>query len=169
MGKSILKLLNFDINMTKFGCYLQVIPLPSLPLPLCQYISKLICTMFLLSTYSTTSIYGVLYSHSVSIHSIYIFFSLSTCQQCSYIFCVYLSTDLSHCIYKVSIFLQCWSIYLSLSMSVYRQFKSFFLCLNTDTVFDYILNKWRQCLSIYIVYLPKLLIYLKCTYFYSIV
>ena len=100
---------------------------------------------------------------------LHIFLYWSTVSVNSVIFCVYLSTDLSHCIYKVSIFLQCWSIYLSLSMSVYRQFNSFFLCLNTDTVFDYILNKWRQCLSIYIVYLPKLLIYLKCTYFYSIV
>ena len=100
---------------------------------------------------------------------LHIFLYWSTVSVNSVIFCVYLSTDLSHCIYKVSIFLQCWSIYLSVSMSVYRQFNSFFLCLNTDTVFDYILNKWRQCLSIYIVYLPKLLIYLKCTYFYSIV
>ena len=143
-----------------------------------------LCKYFLILQSCTSSIYLKINLHYVrvstykSIHGelsvfypqyLHIFLYWSTVPVNSVIFCVYLSTDLSHCIYKVSIFLQCWSIYLSLSMSVYRQFKSFFLCLNTDTVFDYILNKWRQCLSIYIVYLPKLLIYLNCTYFYSIV
>ena len=59
MGKSILKLPNFDMKMTKFGYSLQVL------LPLCQYISKLICTY--------KSIHGVL---SVFLSTVSIYFSL---------------------------------------------------------------------------------------------
>ena len=67
MGKSILKLLNFDFNMTKFGCSLQVISLPfTSSSSLSIYLQ---INLHYVSTYSTTSIYGVLYSHSVSIHT----------------------------------------------------------------------------------------------------
>ena len=108
------QLLNFDFNMTKFGCSLQVISLPfTSSSSLSIYLQ---INLHYVSTYSTTSIYGVQYCRYCTVTvflstvSTYIFFSLSTCQQCSYIFCVYLSTDLSHCIYAVSIvyiFLQC--------------------------------------------------------------
>ena len=133
MGKSILKLLNFDINMTKFGCSLQVIPLPSLPLPLCQYISKLICTMFLLSTYSPTSIYGVLYSHSVSIHSIYIFFSLSIPVNSVHISSVFICLQIFlivYCIYsKYSIYFSTVFIYLFYTAPIYLLCKAIFSAL----------------------------------------
>ena len=85
------------------------------------------------STYSTTSIYGVQYCRYCTVTvflstvSTYIFFSLSTCQQCSYIFCVYLSTDLSHClyaVYNVSIFLHVSFIYST--APIYLQCKAFF-------------------------------------------
>ena len=90
-------------------CSLHLIPLPPLPLPLCQYVSKLI-----VSTYNMYLVYTVWFTvYSVSIHSISIFFSLLIYQQFSSIFCVYLSTDRSHCtVYpcKVSIFQQCLSM-----------------------------------------------------------
>ena len=139
MGKSILKLPNFDMKMTKFGYSLQVL------LPLCQYISKLICTMYLYLQIHPWCTF------SVSIHSFCLFFSLliySICQQCSSFVFICLKIFLIVYLYTVSIFLQCWSIYLfsiiqglstvsecneylssvqhCLNMSVYRQFLSFF-------------------------------------------
>ena len=62
------------------------------------------------STYK--SIHGVL---SVSIHSFCLFFSLliySICQQCSSFVFICLKIFLIVYLYTVSIFLQCWSIYL---------------------------------------------------------
>ena len=79
MGKTILKLLNFDINMTKFGSSLQVIPLPSLPLPLCQYISKLICTMYLPTVQHLSMVYstvGTVQSQCFYPQYLHIYFSL---------------------------------------------------------------------------------------------
>ena len=92
-------------------CSLHLIPLPSLPLPLCQYVSKLIVSTY--NMYLVSMVYCIVYRYIVSIHSISIFFSLLIYQQFSSIFCVYLSTDRSHCtVYpcKVSIFLQCLSM-----------------------------------------------------------
>ena len=149
MGKSILKFPNFDINMTKFGCSLQVISLPfTSSSSLSIYLQ---INLHYVSTYSTTSIYGVLYSHSVSIHSIYIFFSLSipvNSVHCSYIFCIYLSTDLSYCILYLqgsliySIYLLCKAIFSALLSTVKMPFYLFYsalqlLCLNIYTEYMY--------------------------------
>ena len=88
------------------------------------------------------------------------FFSLLIYQQFSSIFCVYLSTDRSHCtVYpcKVSIFLQCLSmestdpIYLQCIAvcSPCVSTVSIFFTVPNYCVWLYTMNMYMQCLSIY--------------------
>ena len=148
MGKSILKLLNFDINMTKFGCSLQVIPLPSLPLPLCQYISKLICTMYLPTVQhlsmvyctvtvflSTVSIYFSLYLYlstvfTVHISSVFICLQIFLIVYCIYSkYSIYFSTVFIYLFYTAPIYLLCKAIFSALLSTVKMPFYLFYSAL----------------------------------------
>ena len=121
LGKTILKLLNFDINMTKFGSSLQVVPLPSLPLPLCQYISKLICTMYLPTVQHLSMVYCTV---TVFLSTVSIYFSLYLYLSTVFIYLLYLSVYRSFLLYTVStvntvsIFLQCSFIYSTQRLSI---------------------------------------------------
>ena len=114
--------------------------------PTVQYLSMVYCTV------------------SVSIHSIYIFFSLSTCQQCSYIFCVLICLQIVLIVYIYSILciyfsLQCSFIYstapiyllckdIFIAFLSKDDFLSFLLCITTvlNIYTEYMYTV--QCLSI---------------------
>ena len=95
--------------------------------------------------------------------SIY-FLSLSTCQQCSYIFCVYLSTDLSYCILYLQylMYLFFYSVHLSIlhTAPIYLQCKAIFSALLSKDAFLSFLLCILLCLNIYTAYMYKMTFYL---------
>ena len=111
VGKSSLKLPNFDMKMTKFGCALQVISLPPyLFLPFSSSLS--ICIQINRHYVSTYNIYLRCTVQSFSNHSIYIFFSLLILFN---LLCMFIDLPiiLNAYLSKVStgIYLKCLSIY----------------------------------------------------------
>ena len=156
------------MKRTKIGCSLQVSPLPSLPLPLCQCLQ--INCIYL---QHLPRIYGLLYTVFLSKVSLY--FSLHWSINSFHLSSVFISLQIFlivqyihlKCLSFYNVYLSIYIAYLSAMYSclsavhVYQQFLSFLLCLTT--VFDYI--QWICTCSVflstvqYIVYLHKLLYY----------
>ena len=133
------------MKRTKIGCSLHLIPLPSLPLPLCQYVSKLIVSTY--NMYLVSMVYCIQCFYP---QYLYIFLSFDLSTVFIYLLClsVYRSFSLYSTVYpcKVSIFQQCLSmestapIYLqciAVCSPCLSTVPIFFTVPNYRTVFDY--------------------------------
>ena len=162
MGKSILKLLNFDINMTKFFASNSSSFTSSSSL---QYISKLICTTVCIYLQYNIYLWCTVQSQCFYPQYLYIFLSIYLSTVFIYLLC--LSVYRSFLLYSVSTvsnvqYLFFYSVHLSIlhTAPFYLQCKAIFSALLSKDAFLSFLLCILLCLNIYTAYMYTLTFYL---------